>query len=920
MIGCVEKYNLQSLIKNHVEKLLGQLNNKKPGSSINKETKIHYDYSQPKLIGQENGNILLFSFIYEDGKNAKTFIVLLDLAFNESKIIFSQNRNVNIINATVNKEITLLAFTIFDKGNYKSFISEISPQNHIFSLNVERTTYQRVQFLYQQALVNCKVSHLLFINHKESIGLYHINLAIMGTRYVMCGQPHTQQIVRKFLWSQFDPHNQRLYYVTLYPKDEEGKRATAVLTVVEFKADGTDFDYLLNFPLPITFPRSLASESCIYRDFNVSPHVVSCKNINLIILTQSNGSFYVCYQHPSADDCHLNNSQSSSSSYSSSSSLQTGSETNSESLVPGIDVEDQGKTVCYTICSIHGVYKLQCSSFVRQTTNTNLLNLLFIPWKDFILVFLPNEFLHILDIGTEHEPANNILINDREFLPDIDSGAYLRAFNNDCLPSQANHLVLDANTFAVSQLQLNHKGLFNYFLLCNASTRISLIHIVIDHLQEKKLMRKMIQRISLDAANVETVDLLKEYLVIVSYMQMKQLVALPLDLKIFPFTTQELFRGQVERDQKGRRIVFLCYKHFDDNLNRQIQKCLSKNKGLFWKSLYSFLTYEMEHGNKRFPLKLLETINIENLASSKNEMKKSTSSSNVIVSRLRSFSSGSNLPANLDKREEKEKMITTNRNNLMLDKIISYVTKIFGKELKAKATNMCREYVLIRSKIILGLWRSILKSLDLQKEIEVITTEDITTPLNDEERNLFQMLERLKLILDEMCHPYFPGLNDYLAILAFRCLNNYQFFQYVDAGIVELTPEFVLRVLVEVSGTESPQWKFKLISSLPKEKARFVLQQWENCKANRILVGQYLTRVPSEPVNLSASLSDFADPSDDFVPLQTLLEAMQSANQSLDFGVKRGTVIEPNDAVKQVSQSALVFTKQLQRDIQMLNS
>jgi hypothetical protein len=168
-------------------------------------------------------------------------------------VLFEHHEDVDIVGASVNATRSLLAFTTVSKPDlqysqvgpgdkiYRSYVAEIRPQGRCFALDVERTRYQRVQFLYpnvvrKRTTVEC---YMLFMLHGENIGMYTFNLTHPpGTDIplVLQGNPQVKEVCKSFHWYQWDSQYQRLYIICFQPKDSESSFEPA-LWCFEFPQD-----------------------------------------------------------------------------------------------------------------------------------------------------------------------------------------------------------------------------------------------------------------------------------------------------------------------------------------------------------------------------------------------------------------------------------------------------------------------------------------------------------------------------------------------------------------------------------------------------------------------------------------------------------------------------------------------------------
>ncbi|XP_071790834.1 gamma-secretase-activating protein-like [Asterias amurensis] len=279
-----------------------------------------------RIVGQERSDEVLY--VWDDvspfSREAVTHVGLYDPAKQKNSVLFVHESKLNIISCTMNQECSIIAYVTleglsthaetttesspqasFGKSRvspfclYRAFLAEIQPQNRIFDLNVERRNLLRVQFLWGRQPKDrdaaSRESRLLFLLHKESIGLYSLSLARMGNKGVMMSAPpDTQQVLGKFIWAQWDVSNQQLYVLLMRSRQGEDKPAP-ILRCLEFNSKTTLFTKILELTLPFPIKYSVGKEQYSH----VAPsRTMSESSFNMEVIVQPGGSFCVCYQHP----------------------------------------------------------------------------------------------------------------------------------------------------------------------------------------------------------------------------------------------------------------------------------------------------------------------------------------------------------------------------------------------------------------------------------------------------------------------------------------------------------------------------------------------------------------------------------------------------------------------------------------------
>ena len=870
---------------------------------------------EPRIVAREISGVILFAWQTPDYRVAKSFIASYETSVNVSKILFYEEKLLHVVNASVNANDTLLAFTTVEKSSklvrgvsesletktFSSYIAEIAPRNRVFSLNVEWNTYQKVQFLKSHTTRPQSVFHLVFCNHKNSIQFYELHVKrVADGSVILTQQPSTKNIAGEFLWSSFDASNQRLYYLQLLPQDEEELEAAAVLTAIDFNGNG-GYQYVINFILPIKFKMDLVRANAVY-DLDSISKTVSSTTFNMQILTEPRGSLYVCYQQPVTENRYTEDESSgddlsviSESSASHDSILQTPETANCH--------------VNYTVICVHSAFSAHCSSVIPFKENADY-RVHFILFNDYLLVHLPGSFLHFLDISCEHEPAHSLLIRRKHYLPTMPSShpsapcfipydkeedrtAHNKGTATSSKERLAAPLLFDTRSGSVYKLELNCVAMYKFFLSSKPQTRLSVLHACFDHFKEyTKLCKKIMTRICQDPAHADSSLVLKELMVLLPYATMKDSVTL-LDLKVLPFTTQSCYRGQVERNSSGIRDVYLSYKTFKEDLVRQIKKVLRGSQNTFWKELLKYLTFETDHRNRRVPLSLFYMIGIEArepvTQSNKTQRTGRRNTSFVFVPRNNSTAGMDRV--NVDKLSiddnilDETQWINDTLNSIATRNIVNYVARHFGQETKPRVEELCAGYMEYRCESINQLWNDILKALD--KTDDAVRFCRLSTLPDELEMAIFQLVERVKVICDQLCYPHFFRMEQVLCALSLRCLSTRQFLTYVNARVFRVSMGFVRRAMRDLADSTDTQVLIEgLLACLTKPEAQRLALEWNHPTGNRFLAEYISWKMPFNKINApppppnansDARFEEQVFPSnkDEFMPLKTLLHAFK---------------------------------------------
>lgn len=174
---------------------------------------------------------------------------------------------------------------------------------------------------------------------------------------------------------------------------------------------------------------------------------------------------------------------------------------------------------------------------------------------------------------------------------------------------------------------------------------------------------------------------------------------------------------------------------------------------------------------------------------------------------------------------DSEKLIT-----LTKELLAQHLAKYLRKDAKTKAQNVAKEYVscqVQQSRQLCHLLWNLRGPLLPYTDLDYLPI--LTDPTSEDEYELFQMFERYHRVCNEMAFPVPGGFASYFAALGFRNLTKHLFLQYVDYGVIQMTGEFIARVLADIKDTdEGVTTKQQLISRLPKSFMEECYRQWNH--------------------------------------------------------------------------------------------
>nr|KAI8739763.1 protein pigeon-like [Biomphalaria glabrata] len=590
---------------------------------------VHDLVVTPRIINQEKGGTVIF--VWNDTIKPDLFVTVFGLYEPEAQkysVIYTYKKHVKVVSCSVNIEKTLLAFSIakavdplVDKKQkvvFQAYLAELqSAEKNVFSLNMERSTFLKVQFLYpeQTKSSHSKESDMLVFLHKESIGLYKIPTARIGERGIMMsGQPKTEQIVRKFVWCQWDAQYQRLHYIHNVRQANSDTVSHSMCTL-QFKNNGKA-DNMISIPINFPFPYIRTADKPHYGDIPFHTGIPDL-SLNISVLTQSSGTFCLCYHKLMSDQKSEHGPQS----------------------------PNDYQNVEYYISMVHHAKTLYgcVSSLPKHVVNQK--RLVFSWVGSYLLVMLPGYFVHLLNVGPSFEPCHHILLHDYTF--DSESFPHPRpisvkfnvedemtssqtssmshfstsltssisrdrhsfnslaqksipVFSEYCsniktlLPCQgfvresgsiAQHLY-DYRSGCMLKLVFNTDLILDSFQNTYWQTRLAILHYMILHNKDFFIVKKLFEILCDNLTISEINSMFTEFLVASTYAEMKKQVDREV-LNLLAFTASQTLRGQYEKNSAGERLAHISYMPLEvvDYNKKLIKESKSRSKEDYWETL-----------------------------------------------------------------------------------------------------------------------------------------------------------------------------------------------------------------------------------------------------------------------------------------------------------------------------------------------
>ncbi|CAG5116748.1 unnamed protein product [Candidula unifasciata] len=721
---------------------------------------------------------------------------------------------------------------------------------------------------------------MLVFLHKESIGMYRVPLGRIGDKgIIMSGQPKTEQVVRKFVWCQWDTTQQRLHYIENVRSEVNGEpQITQKLSTIQFRSMGK-YENMIDIPINFPFPYIRTADKPHYGDIPLYPGIPEL-TVNVAVLTQPSGAFCLCYHK------QINHSK---------------EKATHQSLSSSQDVE-------YYISMIHHAKTLYgCVSNIPKDVAIQK-RLVFSWLGSYLVVMLPGYFLHLLNVSPSFEPCHHILLHAQKSYDksvsvisfgssdadlsqtNFSSHFVIPVFSDHCvamktlLPSQ--HLY-DYRSGCLMKLVLNTDLMIESFRNAYWETQLAILHYLLLHNKDPLAVKMLFDVVTEDLSNSEVNSMFSEYLIASTFAEMKKQVDREV-LNLLSFTFTQTLRGQVEKNHTGHRLAHISYNSLEIiNLSKKWLK-ESKSRAVedFWGVLFRRLRLQQQKVPPRFSHDSVMThFLMEPILSS-------------CGGRSKLDLSLGPAPVFLQTQIQNSKIFKRRLSILTKDMLTKHLTSYLSKESQSKAKNVASEYLHCQAKISRQLCHLIWSLRGHHLSYQDKFLPNLETPGTDKEYELFQLYERFYLTVGDLGFPLPPGFISFFTSLGFKCLELHLFFQYVDRYILTLTPDFILQLLEDLhdeADEEVPFIKFQVISRLPKPIAEECFERWNHPIMQQRKARQQVTQILLQGfraslghwVNLKTKTGlsylygrytsmDTVDDNKVFPPLDTLMKHLQT--------------------------------------------
>ncbi|XP_067110970.1 gamma-secretase-activating protein isoform X1 [Osmerus mordax] len=817
-----------------------------------------------QIINIERDGGVLYSW---KGATGTTQIGKYDPTTKHNKLLYKFDKQVCVSSCSLNKEETLLAVSLVQRTRAEerlkpvskclTLLIEIHPINNTKVLKAVDCKI-RVQFLYPETNRSSVLeSHLLLLADEGYVEQYHVMLSKQeGYRVVMCNfeRMAKDRVVEDFMWTQWDAHTQRLFYLTYRDK--------AVLVCVQFYPNHnceTVFELALDLPSnPITSLRFINLGFDHYQE----EEPVQCDPIRMAVFTNTIGSMCVCY---------------------------------SQQITP------HQASCSYTIVLVHkGCSKTFTVALDGDISpHTRDLHPLFLPLGYYILVYLPGHFLHCINSRQQESLCHSLFLSG----PESDLGLPAEGAVVFCLPDSTS--LLDLAAGRMFSLDISSEFLLQLLQTPGPSRpdnqRLAVLHCLLVYLgPNPALEQRIIDWICDNIMPFPTFDQIQEF-VLASLYRIVCNKSLSLD-KVLPYTSVS---GEKDLPASLDKVPgVMCSTQL--NAEPLFSKKHSWSLPGYWEDLQwsseriqyfeavpspRFRTQQLQQdstfpapGPGREPVCQALEAAVSTQPSQKKSGKKRASGSHTachieentkkVLSVVDTWCRDKKLVPLFQEEDHQQRVLIGQMVDKLKEHLIRHLPRLGKKRIDLLVVNYVAK--------LLELIRYMLESVWLKYRLAPCVM-CLKKPGSPAEWTVFHVMCRILEATKSLCLPLPPGYHTLLAVLGVRCLPRHMFLQYVDQGLLQLTETFVSCLMTDLDNSHSnEQLKFSILKRLPEPMEQRICHLWDHPVSSACISRGYVSSLLKKQANTKRSqFMDRGRPGfrPDFLPLTYLTNTLAALEE-----------------------------------------
>ncbi|KYN13850.1 Protein pigeon [Trachymyrmex cornetzi] len=875
---------------------------------------------QWKLLGQEKDGSILIGWVEESERNdvctSCTVVGRYDQIDNKLQVLHRFSEILNIVQATVNQSHTLMGYVTKQKNClktsdpledrcsedefygefYRVFIVELSTDDtKVHDLKIKRSEQVRIQFLYREK-EQLGVDKFLVLIHHECILTYTTQFDTPVSHSRPIKELKSEILVKTFIWAQWDMINQVLYHihhrripasvVTENEDDNNSRSSKPTLSGLQFH-DDLPHETVLNIPLNL--PLLSPSSSCGTYEDDVIPLRVHDCSLDLIVVSDTKGMVCVCHYYlyrPVQPPQHVLNSL------------------------------NESNTVhfAYSVTLLHHSCVIHCVIPGISWSRAKLMRPTFAIYESHhMIVFVPGLFAHLLEIGVNHEPCCHILCGPPPSIPS--HGNSILANSNTSI------LTIDLPTLDLVQLTIPSDFLIEVFRKeTSVEVRLGILHYFLCHKYDIEIIAELMSIIAEKPRSLDIPRFMQEILIGNSYaLVQKNLLAdtIPL-LSLLPVTT---IGDYMTFDIKMNDLEITLSHEKLWNTSVMLlspQQRLVPYRSDLWTRLWDQLSKNGSDKLRFRPSHIAEKLLVSLACYQPEALSRCSTpmspSGGFVAMPLGDFMGNRNIKLDLGlpfnemescTASKQEHIVSVNLRELSmyLLKNGTHTSTIHtrGSCTPLHVHAMATRYVAAQLEASRILCQILCRAAGVDPRIEQERGFSLIDQLDEARRwLLFMLLQRYRYSIESIAFPAPQGFASFFTYLGYRTLKFSMFLQYIERSVFELQVDVTKIILADISDTkENVVQKWKLLSLLPRSRAKRLLNQWLHPislmlrareHAANILCGEVSqSRTSSRTLqhrNHHNSLAAFPS-ADRLSPLDTFLDLLtaKASLTELDFGL-----------------------------------
>ena len=748
---------------------------------------------------------------------------------------------------------------------YDSFVAEIQPETRVFTLNLESSEYRRLQFVYaepsqrprharqQQQLQSC----LLVVSPNNFAAIYSFKLQCIRNGYMVLREPDKEVFCNEFCWYQWDPARQWLYLAQFESSRTRMQSVlsgenSVVLHCYGFPQQKPDVVLTVALPLPYSIQHYLRGET-----YYASPLALTLPvlEINMQILYQPKGLWCACLQHSNGVACRRS---------------ATTEDTNAD--LP------EDRKLDYTVFIFNNGHMLHMQVPLPMPV-VEPINVHFMVLSGFVVAYVPNFLLHILNVGPMTDPCHHLAFGPQQspmfpaYDDSVDALGQSEVLMSTAIPTtiQTNRIstVVDHRSGSHFEITINTASFLGLFKSTHSVEMMEdLLHLTVVGLRHHGMAQAMMEHVCQSPMRLGDHRLFSEFLLSFAFansvIDIRRYVS-----KQLPLTIPPTFCGKVFKNED--RVTFAMLR-LNPIRKFKVQLLVQSDQRLVRASPEDLLNHEV--GDKPFEMlcffavtsqpsrpriNILQEIVSQdkhsllssrplpspqpNLPAARQRKSRKSdssggSSSSNIFNRLSQFTrsslsrgssshtdggNGGDVLPFLIPSEDQMDMLAEQK-EILIGAITKFMSTDLHSRSKGTVAGEVRFYVSELEKQSCVLLRLIWDSVGFNAQSNPLSHSLYRSPMALEEI-LFERLETYHLAHEEIGFPTPAGFHTLFASMGFLCLPDALFLQYLRNGVFVPTKNFVERLMEQV-GCGREQVVYEVVCHSDPQFAAQALQTW----------------------------------------------------------------------------------------------